>query len=274
MNLFKKNIGKNRLLKLYKAVSQSDAEAFDTRSLIHFLLNEFDQLHLNLEHFYVTGPYPNNGWKTKKGFLDGLNKKDFKNVHHLMISDSDELMRLNFRNWSHNRTIKIDSDSIVIELMFDENTITDKGLVSLGKRLFEVLSFEYGYIFSQSKIFSISEGKIKNGIFFYSEKENAEYQKWSKYSAATKFGFIRNVYKLNFLSPNHLENEDLNKVVKSIGQLNTYDHFSIWTLTDSEVEQALKLLNLSSVLVKNESFNDTEICQKIDDEIKKIYTTL
>ena len=82
MNLFNKNIGNNRLLKLYKAVSQSEAESYDTKSLIYFLLTKFDKLHLNLNDFYITGPYPKDGWKTKKGFLNGLNKKEFKSVHH------------------------------------------------------------------------------------------------------------------------------------------------------------------------------------------------
>lgn len=269
MNLFKKNIGNNRLLKLYKAVSQSEAESYDTKSLIHFLLNEFDKLHLNLNNFYITGPYPNDGWRTKKGFLNGLNKKEFKNVHHLMISDSEELMFLNFQNWSHNRTIEVDSDSIVIELMFDENLFTNEELSKLGQRLYNLLNFEYGYLFSQSKNFSISEGKIKNGFFSYSEKENAEYRKWSKYESATKFGFIRNVYELNFLSPKHLENAELNKVAKSLGQLENHKQFSIWTLTTSEVAQVLKQLSASSSLVKNESFNDSNTCKLIDKEIKK-----
>lgn len=269
MSLVKKNIGNNRLLKLYKAVSQSEAEAFDTRSLIHLLLNEFHQLRLNLNDFYITGPYPNDGWKTKKGFLNGLSKKDFKNVHHLMISDSEDLMFLNFNNWSHNRKVEVKSDSIVIELMLDERIMNYKELASLGQRLYDVLNFEYGYGFTQSKRFSVSEGMIKNGFFSYSEKENLEYRKWSKYESATKFGFLRNIFELNFLSPKHFENEELSKVVKSLGHLENYNGYSIWTLTKIEVEQAVNQLKTSMLLVKNESFNDTDTCRLIDAEIMK-----
>ncbi|MEC3906073.1 hypothetical protein VOI54_03530 [Tamlana sp. 2201CG12-4] len=269
MNWFKKNIGNNRLLKLYKAVTQSEAELYDTKGLIELLLAEFDHLKLNLNSFYITGPYPNDGWKTKKGFVNGLKKKEFKNVHHLMISDSEDSMFFNFENWSHNRTIEVESDSIVFELMFDENLITNQELISLGKRLNEVLSFEYGYVFTQSKRLSISEGKIKNGFFSYSEKENPEFRKWSRYESATKSGFIRNIYELNFISPKHFENEELSAVVKSLGQLENHSSYSIWTLTKKEVEQAINQLKTSSFLVKNESFNETEICRQIDDEIKK-----
>ncbi|WP_290477919.1 MULTISPECIES: hypothetical protein [unclassified Leeuwenhoekiella] len=254
---------------MYKAVSQSEAESYDTKSLIYFLLTKFDKLHLNLNDFYITGPYPKDGWKTKKGFLNGLNKKEFKSVHHLMISDSEDLMSLNFQNWSHNRTIAVDSDSIVIELMFDENLLTNKELSSLGQRLYDFFDFDYGYVFTQSKRLSITEGKIKNGFFSYSEKENTEFQKWSRYESATKFGFIRNVYGLNFLSPKHLENEELNRVIRGLGQLEDCNGYSIWALTKNEVEKAINQLKTSSFLVKNKAFNETKICQLIDNEIKK-----
>jgi len=269
MNLFKKNTGNNRLLKLYKAVSQSEAETFNTKNLVDFLLLEFDNLKLNLNSFYITGPYPNGGWKTKKGFLNGLIKKDFKNVHHIMISDSKDLMFLNFQNWSHNRTIEVDSDSIVIELMFDEQLMTYEELALLGHRFYDLLNFEYGYVFAQTKKFSISERKIKNGFFSYSEKENSEYRKWSKYESATKFGFIRKVYELNFLSPKHLENDELIRVVKNLGHLENHEQFSIWKLTKNEVDQALDQLNTSSFLVQNKSFDETNTCRLIDMEIKK-----
>ena len=254
---------------MYKAVNQSEAELYDTKSLIQFLLVEFDNLKLDLNSFYITGPYPNDGWKTKKGFLNGLSKKGFKSIHHLMISDSNELMRLNFENWSHNRAIEVESDCIVLELMIDENLITNQELISFGKRLNEVLRFEYGYVFTQSKRLSISEGKIKNGFFSYSEKENPELRKWSRYESAIKSGFIRNIYGLNFISPQHFENEELNVVVESLGQLENHSGYSIWTLTKDEVEQAINQLKKSPFLVKNESFNDTEICRQIDNEIKK-----
>ena len=254
---------------MYKAVSQSEAELYDTKSLIEFLLQEFHILKLNLDSFYILGPYPNDGWKTQRGFVNGLNKKEFRNVHHLMISDADDLMRLNFHNVSHNRTIEVESDSIVLELMFDEDMITEQELVLLGKRLHEVLNFEYGYIFTQSKKFSISEGKIQHRFFSYSEKENTEFRKWNRYESATKFGFIRNVYELNFLSPKHLENKELHTVIQNLGQLEAYKQFSIWKLTADEVDLAKNHLSTSSFLVKNESFNDTKTCQLIDKEIKK-----
>lgn len=254
---------------MYKTVSQSEAESYDTKSLIDFILTEFDKLHLKLDNFYVTGPYPKDGWKTRKKFLNGLNKKDFKNVHHLTISDSNNLIFLSFQNWSHNRLIEVNLNSIVLELMFDEQLMTYKELTSLGQRFYDFLNFEYGYIFTQSKQYSISEGKVKNGFISCSEKENPEYQKWSKYESATKFGFIRKVYELNFLSQKHLKNEDLNAVIKSLGQLEHHKNFSIWTLTKNEVEQASNQLSTSSFLVKNESFNDTKTCRLIDKEIKQ-----
>ena len=269
MSLLKKNKGNNRLLKLYKSLSQTEAEAYDTKNFIEFLLIDFEKLNLSLNSFYITGPYPNNGWKTKKGFLKGLNKRNYKNIHHLMISDSEKRMFLDFQNWSHNRTVEVESDSIVFELMVDENLMTNEELVSLGKRLYQVFNFEYGYIFTQSKKFSISEGKIKKGLFSYSVSQNPSYEKWSKYESATKFGFIRTVYELNFLSLKHLEKEEINEVVKNTGKLDHQVGFSVWTLTANEVEKTLDKLRTCSVVVENDQFNKTETCRLIDNEIKK-----
>lgn len=270
MIFFKKNKGYNNLLKLYKAVSQSEAELYNTKNLIDFLLVEFENLNLKLNNFYITGPYPNNGWKTKKGFLNGLNRKNYRNIHHMMISDQENKMDLDFQNWSHNRTIEIKCDSISIELMFDEDLISKENLISLSKKMYNVFNFEYGYIFKQSKNYSISEGKIKNRFFSYHESENPMYKKWSIYDSSTKFGFLRNVYEINFLSQKHLEKEELNELVKKFGKSNNEDGFSVWSLDKSELEKVKNELKTSSIIVENNQFDKTEICRQIDYERDKL----
>lgn len=270
MVFFKKIKGENRLIKLNKSVSQIEAENFNTADLIYFLLDEFEKWNLNLDHFYITGPYPNNGWKTRKGFIKRLKKEKFKNIHHLMISDIDNKMFLSFTNWSHNNTIEVESDAINLELMVDENLMTNEELIAFGKRIYPIFNFEYGYILKQSKKYSISEGKIKKVLFSHSESNNLAYLKWSKYKSATKFGFIRSVYKVNFLSQNHLENQVLSDLIKDVGSLNRQTHYSIWTLTENEVEYVLEKLKNSSVLVENSQFDNTETYQFINKEIEKL----
>lgn len=269
MNPFKKNKGHNRLLNLSRAVSQVEAEAFDTKQLIDFLLVEFDKMNLELSHFYVTGPYPNNGWTTKKGFLNGLKKKNYRNIHHLLISDSKDYMFMSFTNWSHNYTIESKYDSIAFSLMVDENFLTNEELVSFGKKLHSVLNFEYGYVFIQSKKFSISEGKIKRGLFTHSESNNPKFTRWLAYDSATKFGFIRSIYQFNFLTKAHFENEYLREVIQNIGKLDDQGDYCVWALSPEEVEMTLNRLSNSPALVENSQFADTEIGKLIQEEVDK-----
>ena len=269
VKLFKKNKGSNRLLKLSKAVTQSEAESFDTKSLIELLLSIFQSWELQLNSFYITGPYPNQGWKTKEGFLNGLKKKDYKHIHHLIISDFENQLFLDFENWSHNRTIEVESDSISFELMTDKNLLTEEELISFSSKIYPILNFEYGYIFEQSKKYSIDEAKIKNGIFSVSTAQNPNYEKWLKYQSATKYGYLRSIYEVNFLSPQHLENEQLKSTIDSFGKLVHHENLNIWKLERSEVEQCLTRLEKSNYLVENSEFNKTEMFEHINREIKK-----
>jgi hypothetical protein len=269
MNIFKKVKGNNRLLKLYKPVSQKQAETFETKRLIEFILSEVDKLSIKLETFYVTGPYPNSGWKTKNGFLNGLKKKHYKNIHHLILADLENKFFLSFSNFSHNRTIEVDSDSIDINIMIDEKILSEKKLNLFSERIYPYLNFEYGYIFKQSKRLSIDEGEIKNRLFGFSENKNLKYSKWSTYNSATKSGYMRSVYQVNFISNLHLENESLKNVINSIGILENKGKYYQWTLSMLEVEKTLGLLKNSEFLVENVEFDKTDICDHINKEIKK-----
>lgn len=257
------------MLKLYRAVSQKEAEEFDTKSLIDFLIIEFEKWGLTLDSYYITGPYPNTGWKSTKGFLNGLKKKNYNNIHHLMISDSESKLHLDFQNWSHNRTVEVESDSIVFELMIDENLVSENDLMKFCEGLYPFMNFESGNMFLQSKKLSISEGKIKNGLFSYSESENSEYRKWSKYDSSVKYGYARNIYKSNFLSNNHLEKEDLKRAIDKHGQLDKNVGFFMWSEPVNEIELVRDFLKTSEVLVENKEFDNTTICKLIDKEIRK-----
>ena len=269
MNIFNKDKGNNRLLKLYKSVSQKQAEAFETKRLIKFILSEIDKLPIILNSFYVIGPYPNSGWKTKNGFLNGLKKSQYKNIHHLILADSENKFFLSYSNFSHNRTIEVNSDSINFNIMVDENILSEKELIIFGERIYPYLNFEYGYIFKQSNRFSINEGEIRNKLFSISENKNTKYSKWSTYNCAIKYGYLRSVYQVNYISNLHLENEPLKKIIKSVGELKNKGEYYLWTLSILEIEQALKMLKNSEFLIENMEFDKTDMCDYINKENKK-----
>ncbi|WP_462248962.1 hypothetical protein [Ekhidna sp.] len=269
MKIFRKQTGKNKLLKLFKAVTQSEAEDFDTKPLIELILSTAKDWKLNLDNFYITGPYPNDGWKTKKGFVNGLIKKNYKNIHHLLISDSNNLFEVNFENWSHNRTIEVLSDTISLELMIDGEIASNDEIIKLAERFYSAFQFQYGFQFDQSKNFSISEGKIKNGLFSYSEKNNEGYGKWSKYASAIKDGYLRNIYCVNLISEEHLHNEILKDLAEKFGTLNRRQNFYLWKLDNNEVENVKSQLKNSELLVENDEFDSTNAYQFITQEIEK-----
>jgi hypothetical protein len=272
MKLFNRKIENNNLLKLYQPVSQSQAEHFDTKSLIYFILSEFKTLPVKLNNFYITGPYPNDGWKTERGFLNGIEKEDYKNIHHLLISDSENKLLLSFTNWAHNFTIPIKFATIDFELMSDEHLVTKEYLCSLAEKLYNYLPFEYGFVFSQSKTFSISEGKIKKGLGSYTEKENIAYKKWIQYNASIKDGFIRKIYHYNFLSERQLEGDLFIELIRqrNIGTLRKFKSIGLWTIDTLDMNTVIEVASKSELVIENENFNNTRIKKEIDQEIEKI----
>ncbi len=269
-NLFRKR-KTNRLLKVYRAVNQAEAAAFQTKDLIDFLLSEMDTLGVQPTNFYALGPYPNDGWTTRAGFLKGLQKKAYQHIHTLFISTEGDQLFLNFNNWAHNRTEVVERDAISLELMIDEAIISIADLCALGKRLYAHFSFQYGYIFQQKAGYSITEGKMKYGLLSYSERENPLYNKWQRYESAVQAGYLRSIYNLNFLSEAHLAQAPLRAIIgQGIGQLESQEGFTIWRLSDQEVDKVLAKLQHSPLIVENMAFDQTEICAAINREIKKL----
>ena len=269
LNIFGKNSRTNKHLKLFRAVTQSEAQDFATKPLIDLILTIAEEWRLNLNSFYVTGPYPDDGWKSKKGFVNGLLKKDFKNIHNLLISDSSNFFQLNFENWSHNRTIEVLSDTISVELMIDSVIASDDDIIKLVEQIYSTFQFQYGFEFDQTKDFSIREGRINRGLFSYSEKNNQDYEKWSKYASAISSGYLRSVYPRNFLSKVHLNNKIIRGIAEELGSIEQSQGYFIWTLSEQEVEYAKYTLKNSEWLVANHEFDNTETYHFISEEVKK-----
>ena len=75
LSLFKKNKN-NSILKLFRVVTVDEAGNFDTKHFIDAVLAALqNSFGVTPSDYYITGPYPGNGWKTKQGFLKGLDKK-------------------------------------------------------------------------------------------------------------------------------------------------------------------------------------------------------
>jgi len=268
MRLFKKDKGQNILLKLYRTVNSKVAGQFDTTRLIDILLQKFIQLNLEPNDFYVTGPYPDNGWKSVTGFLNGLKKKGFKNVHHILISDQEDKMQFSFQNWAHNYTTEIEHGKLTFEISLDSKIATEETLYDLADDLADLLKFDYGYIFFQSKNLSLDESKKVNGLFSYTEKQNPDFNKWNRYESSANRGHLRKIYQVNFITDSHVKRLKENNV--DIGKFKNFNHAILWTLTESEIADVNKILEESDLLVGNISFDKTEIKRRIDEELNAL----
>jgi hypothetical protein len=259
VKLFHRKRSNNRLLKLYKVVTKAEAVDYGMKGLLDKLFGQFDVWDLDLNSFYVIGPYPREVWKIQSSFQSDISKKNYKNIHHLMISDSEKRMVLSFQNWAANIETEGMYASIVLELMFDENLVDQDALISMTDSLYDVFEFEYGYIFSQAKSKTISEGELRKGLLSYSEIQNPEYFKWTQNELSIKSGFIRSVYPVNFLSSVHLNKPELSEVIAEFGLLEEHSGYSVWKLDATELEKCLKRLASSALLVKNDEFNVTAL---------------
>jgi hypothetical protein len=268
MNFFRREKRKNNILKVYKTVTQEQAEQFDTKSLIDFQLEELRKLNLKPTHFYITGPYPSKGWQSENSFLKAVKNKEYRNIHHLIIN-VENVLYVSFGNWAHNFTIPLDFYTIECDLMLNSDKVSQEWLKEYSFKLHNVLAFDYGYIFDQPINYSINEGKIVNGLFSTTEKENKDYKRWARYQYAIKDGYIRKLYKFNFISDKAIQKSPLTDLIinRRLGTIKKKDEIILWTLNDEELMIARQLTRESDIVVENEQFNETESKKDVDNNL-------
>ena len=232
----------NTILKIYRSVTIDEAREFDTEKLINVVLaNLFCSEPTN---YYITGPYPDDGWITKNGFLRAVKKKNYKDICHLLISNDKILF--SFTNWLLNYKKPKMKDYQSIEFYASDDIYNSSDMEEFIKVLYEIFPLEYGFIFSlQDNYDPSTESKIKKGFFSVTVtvKSRPPFEKEQ----------IRGIYPINFINESIFNHNDFKKYIlgNNIGSLNTFcSGIKKWVLKEDEIEKAKIKLSESEVLLK------------------------
>ena len=200
----------NTILKIYRSVTLDEARTFDTEKLINVVLaNLFCSEPTN---YYITGPYPNNGWITKNGFLKAVQKKNYKDICQLSISS--EKIHFSFTNWLLN-DIKPQMKGYQDIEFYASNDIYD---------LYDFSDME--------KFIKILHETVKAEPPFRNER-------------------LKGIYPISFINESIWGHNDFKKYIleNNIGSLGTFcGDIKKWILKENEVEIAKMKLSESKIM--------------------------
>ncbi|MBP6431245.1 MAG: hypothetical protein KA319_05720, partial [Ferruginibacter sp.] len=240
MMLFKKK-DNNTILKMFRSVTKEEAFGFDNKLLVDKILTILDNNFKNEpSNYYITGSYPNEGWKTKSGFLKAVEKKQFKNICHLIVATDSYYF--SFENWLINYSTPKEKDYQAIEFSIKEKYCDYIKMENIYKDLNTVFFPHYAIVFKLPINFSPStESKIKNGFFSYSIAENSKDTIWRQHIDKVDTAILKGIYPINFINNAVLKSNyfQQNIVSKNIGTITQSDNeLNEWKLNFDEIKTA------------------------------------
>ena len=238
LSLFKKNKN-NSILKLFRVVTVDEAGNFDTKHFIDAVLaalqNSFGVTPLD---YYITGPYPGNGWKTKQGFLKGLDKNNYQDVCHLLLSS--DTYCFSFENWSLNEIQPKPIDNQILIFNIKEEIADLEKLENFAFKLYEVFPFQYGYLLKLPENYSPVTEKKKNDSSI-----NKIDIAWTKGLSQIADGVTRDIYPVNFIQGQLVTSPIFKELVIDTA-LGTITKTGVglfkWKLSEQEMKKAKEAL--------------------------------
>lgn len=223
---------------MFRVVTKEQAFGYDTKLLINTILNILgDNFKTDPTNYYITGPYPDEGWKTKNGFLKAVERKQFKNICHLILST--ELYSFSFQNWLLNDIKPKDKDYQAIEFSINEQLCDYEKMEHIYKELTNVFPPNYAVIFKlPTNYMPSTESKIKDGLFSYSVVTNPKENIWRHYMDKVDGAILKDIYPISFINESVLNSDSFqhNIVSENIGILHQGDNgLRKWTLNTEEI---------------------------------------
>jgi hypothetical protein len=251
--LFKKKREDNTILKMFRVVTKEQAFGFDTKLLINTILKLLaDNFKTEPTNYYITGPYPDKGWITKNGFLKAVERKQYKNICHLILST--DFYYFSFQNWLLNDIKPKDKDYQAIEFSINEKLCDYKKMEHIYKGLTTVFPPNYAIIFKlPTNYMPSTESKIKDGLFIYSVAKNPKEKIWRQYIDKVDGAILKDIYPISFINKSVLNSDSFkrNIISENIGILSQGENgLSKWTLNANEIAKAKEKLNDSELLPK------------------------
>lgn len=249
-NLIKKS-GSNIVLELCRVVTPDQAISFNNRDFIDSALHSLNNLFGSYpSDYYITGPYPDEGWKTRNGFQKAIEKNQYRDICHLLLSTST--YNFSFDNWSLNKKTSKEKDSQTILLSVSEKHCDFSLMEKFFESIMKVFPPDYGYIRNQTdNIFPGSETKIRRSFFSTSVSTSPRDMEWQRKKIEVDKGLLKDIYPINFINNIVFTNNEFQtRIVMSktgfISPLNNYLYK--WTLTNKEILKSKSILQKSGML--------------------------
>ncbi|MGN6492797.1 MAG: hypothetical protein ACTHLE_12430 [Agriterribacter sp.] len=232
-------------------MTKEQAFDFDTKLLIDIVLKLLtDNFKIDPTNYYITGPYPDEGWKTKKGFLKAVERKHYKNICHLIVST--DIYSFSFQNWLLNDIKPKDKDYQVIVFSIKEKLCDYAQMEHVFKELTSVFPPNYAIVFKlPTNYMPSTESKIKDGLFSYSVAKNPKEDIWRQYIDKVDGAVLKGIYPTNFINDSVFKSESFQKkiVSQNIGTVYQSDRgLHKWTLDADEIALAKEILKASDLL--------------------------
>lgn len=273
MNLFGKKKADNLIIRLFKITDKNAAEKFDMEDCILSVLNSLTQ-HSDLVATDFSINY-NTSRKTINGFKKALSKQKVI-VDSFVGFDSDKTntyfsISNPMLNWSEqpkNSTIDL---CIRVTPEFMEKSSLDK----IAEKLIEKYQFEYGYRTTlPSNYSSVTERKIKKGLFFSSSKITKIDHIWTFHLVGILDGYIKKIYPVNYLNKSHINDLATNKLITNYGVTQSItENILKWTLHREEFDKLKdnEQIKKISIITSDLAFLKTEKAKIFNDkmELKK-----
>lgn len=211
-----------------------------------------DDIKADPTNYYITGPYPDEGWKTKNGFLKAVERKHFKNICRLMLSRDS--YSFSFQNWLLNDIKLKDKGYQSIEFSINEKICDYQKIEDIYEKLTTVFTPNYAVIFKlPTNYMPSTESKIKDGLFSYSVAKNPKEDIWRQYIDKVDGAILKDIYPVSFINDSVLNSDSFqhNIISKKIGTLYQRDNgLHKWTLKAEEIIMAKEKLKDCDLLPK------------------------
>lgn len=146
--------------------------------------------------------------------------------------------------------------SIDIELAIEAELVKDNDIKKLLNDLYDVFSFDYGYIIELDDRYDFhTEAKINKGLLG-SRTNNLDLDRqWIFHSVGVNEGYIKKLYKYNLLNHSQINQPIIKSLIeRNIGKVEELNNgLKIWSLSDADFRVANEELNDSKYVIINQN---------------------
>ncbi|HET6723738.1 MAG TPA: hypothetical protein VFH07_13360 [Chitinophagaceae bacterium] len=251
MKLFTRHRNFFYAVKLFKITDQQSAFTFPIDKLFLDTIEYVEKLsglkssgfHLNYTKDY----------QSLKGFKSALSSLSEIVYGYVGFGKDDRKCFLAIDNAMLNYESKPRNSSIDLFLQLSELYHKPKSVIKICEDLIKKFDFEYGYIQGFPDNFNgTTERKVK-GLFSRGVEITELDHIWTFHSVGLRYGYLKNLYNINFINKSHFESPELSEVIKKFGDKQAISpDITIWTISNEEIDVLKTLPDVKRRLIQIE----------------------